>query len=100
MGAIVLALQALFRRNYWQMWYLRPGCGKSLMLQIIGWLYLTANAISKVTFVIPDRALLERDMTEYAGFWGSLQKIGSNFRKNCPKQLIQTIWCWLTKQTC
>ena len=84
MGAIVLALQALFRKNNLQMWYLRPGCGKSLMLQIIGWLYLTTNAISKVTFVIPNEALLERDVAEFAGFWGSLQKNRVEFSLEMP----------------
>ncbi len=85
MGAIVLALQALFRKHNWQMWYLRPGCGKSLMLQIIGWLYLTTNAISKVTFVIPDKVLLERDVAEFAGFWGSLQKNRVEFSVEMPQ---------------
>ena len=84
MGAIVLALQALFRKYNWQMWYLRLGCGKSLMLQIIGWLYLTLNAIYKVTFVIPDKALLERDVAEFAGFWGSLQKNRVEFSVEMP----------------
>ena len=55
------------------------------MLQIIGWLYLTTNAISKVTFVIPDKALLERDMTEFAGFWGSLQKNRVEFSDKLPQ---------------
>ena len=72
MGAIVVALQALHRKHNRQMWYLRPGCGKSLMLQIIGWLYVTNNPLAKVTFVIPDQALLQRDYDEFAGFWGTL----------------------------
>ncbi len=84
MGAIFLALQALFCKHYLKIWYLRPGCGELLMLQIFGWLYLTNNTISKSTFVIPDKALLERDVAEFAGFWGSFKKNRVEFSDKLP----------------
>jgi len=53
----------------WQMWQLVCSIGKSRIIHGIGLMLLSTKAVKGVHIVIPNKALLQRDIGDFADYW-------------------------------
>ena len=57
------------QENKWQVWQLICSFGKSRIIHGVGLMLLNMKAFSRVHIVIPNTALMQRDIKDFADYW-------------------------------
>ena len=57
------------RQSKWQMWQLICSIGKSRIIHSVGLMLLNTKAFTRIHIVIPNGALKQRDIEDFADYW-------------------------------